>query len=77
MNEPRGSRATLLVLYSPRLEDCRRFYGALGLRFTAEQHGRGPRHHAAVLADGTVFECCPARPGCGLSPPHGHSILIS
>ncbi|MFJ8674312.1 MULTISPECIES: glyoxalase/bleomycin resistance/dioxygenase family protein [unclassified Streptomyces] len=63
MSEPSSSRATLLVVYSPRLEDCQRFYSGLGLRFTAEQHGRGPRHYAAVLAGGTVFEIYPARPG--------------
>jgi hypothetical protein len=56
-------RATLLVLYSPRLEECMRFYGGLGLRFTPERHGRGPRHYAAVLTDGSVFELYPARPG--------------
>ena len=54
-------RATLLVLYSPRLEECHRFYRGLGLDFTAEQHGRGPRHYAAVLTDGAVFEIYPAR----------------
>jgi hypothetical protein len=63
MSDPSSIRATLLVLYSPRLEECRRFYGDLGLCFTAEQHGQGPRHYAAVLADGLVVELYPARPG--------------
>ena len=62
MTDPSSVRATLLVLYSSRLEECRRFYISLGLRFTAEQHGQGPRHYAAVLADGTVFELYPATP---------------
>jgi catechol 2,3-dioxygenase-like lactoylglutathione lyase family enzyme len=62
MTDPNSVRATLLVLYSARLEECRRFYGALGLRFTAEQHGQEPKHYAAVLADGAVFELYPARP---------------
>lgn len=53
----------MLVLYSPQLEECRRFYTALGLTFTGEQHGEGPEHYAAVLVDGTVFELYPARPG--------------
>jgi hypothetical protein len=56
-------RVHLLVLHSPRPEDCVRFYRGLGLRFTAERHGGGPLHHAAVLADGTVLEIYPARPG--------------
>lgn len=55
-------RTTLLVLYSPRMEECHRFYSDLGLDFTAEQHGQGPRHYAAVLTCGAVFEIYPARP---------------
>ncbi|PWG14217.1 glyoxalase/bleomycin resistance/dioxygenase family protein [Streptomyces sp. V2] len=62
MTDPNSARMTLLVLYSPRLDECRRFYGNLGLRFTPERHGQGPDHYAAVLADGTVFELYPARP---------------
>ncbi|MGW1770395.1 glyoxalase/bleomycin resistance/dioxygenase family protein [Streptomyces sp. NPDC002104] len=54
-------RVSLLVLYTPRLEECRRFYADLGLAFTAERHGRGPEHYAAVLPDGMVLELCPAR----------------
>ena len=63
MTGPSTIRVTLLVLYSPRLEQCRAFYARLGLIFTAEQHGQGPEHHAAVLTDGTVFELYPSRPG--------------
>lgn len=59
--DPSSVRATLLVLYSARLEECRAFYRGLGLNFTAEQHGEGPKHYAAVLADGMVFELYPAR----------------
>lgn len=62
MTTPNAIRATLLVLYSPRPEECTRFYSNLGMHFTAEQHGQGPRHHAAVLTGGTVFEIYPARP---------------
>jgi catechol 2,3-dioxygenase-like lactoylglutathione lyase family enzyme len=56
-------RMNLLVLYTARLEECRAFYGELGLEFMAEQHGDGPEHYAAVLADGTVIELYPARAG--------------
>lgn len=62
MTVPTIVRATLLVLYSPRMEGCRNFYSDLGLDFVTEQHGQGPRHYAAVLADGAVFEIYPARP---------------
>lgn len=62
MTDPSSVRATLLVLYSGRLEECRRFYDALGLGFAAEQTGQGSGHYAAVLADGAVFEFYPARP---------------
>jgi hypothetical protein len=63
MTGPSASRLTLLVLYTPQLGECRDFYAGLGLAFTAEQHGRGPAHYAAVLADGTVLELYPSRPG--------------
>lgn len=53
-------RTTLIVIYSPLLEQCRRFYEALGLTFAAEKHGNGPEHYAAVLPDGMVFELYPA-----------------
>ncbi|WUU94021.1 glyoxalase/bleomycin resistance/dioxygenase family protein [Spirillospora sp. NBC_01491] len=49
-----------MVIYTPRLEECRRFYQDLGLGFTPERHGDGPEHFAAVLPDGTVFELYPA-----------------
>lgn len=62
MTIPTTIRATPLVLYTPQLEECHHFYSDLGLAFTAEQHGQGPRHYAAVLADGAVFEIYPARP---------------
>ncbi|MFD5143503.1 glyoxalase/bleomycin resistance/dioxygenase family protein [Streptomyces sp. NPDC058401] len=58
------TRLSLLVLYTPRVEDCRRFYADLGLAFTAERHGRGPEHYAAVLPDGTVLELYPATGEC-------------
>lgn len=55
-----NARITLLVIYSDRMEECRTFYTALGLHFEREQHGQGPRHYAAVLDDGSVFEIYPA-----------------
>ncbi|MEZ0110635.1 catechol 2,3-dioxygenase-like lactoylglutathione lyase family enzyme [Catenulispora sp. EB89] len=61
MTTPNAIHATLLVLYSPQMEECYRFYSDLGLHFTAEQHGGGPRHYAAVLTGGVVFEIYPAR----------------
>jgi catechol 2,3-dioxygenase-like lactoylglutathione lyase family enzyme len=51
---------SLLVIRSPDLDRCRRFYEALGLTFTEDQHGSGPRHLAAVLAGGTVLEIYPS-----------------
>ena len=63
MSDPKPIGVTLLVLYSPQLEECRRFYQHLGLDFTTEQHAQGPEHYAAVLSDGMVFELYPAHPG--------------
>ncbi|MEV6601998.1 hypothetical protein AB0M36_34870 [Actinoplanes sp. NPDC051346] len=53
-------RITLLVLYCQDLHANREFYAGLGLRLEPEQHGDGPRHWAAELPDGTVFELYPA-----------------
>ncbi len=53
-------RATLLVLHTDRVEECRAFYTRLGLRFVRERHGDGPEHHAAELPGGMVFEIYPA-----------------
>ncbi|GII93797.1 VOC family protein [Sinosporangium siamense] len=53
-------RANLIVIYTHRLSECRKFYESLGLVFEEEQHGTGPRHFAAVLPGGMVFELYPA-----------------
>ncbi|MEU6039296.1 glyoxalase/bleomycin resistance/dioxygenase family protein [Actinomadura sp. NPDC047616] len=53
-------RLRLLVIYTPLLDETRRFYESLGLTFKPEQHGNGPEHYAAVMTDGTVFELYPA-----------------
>lgn len=42
---------TLLVLKSRQVDRVRSFYEALGIAFTEEQHGSGPRHHAGRVAD--------------------------
>lgn len=60
MSQTSPARMTLLVIYSPAIEDCRRFYEELGLVLTKEQHGTGPEHYAAILAGGTVLEIYPA-----------------
>ncbi|WP_425568755.1 VOC family protein [Nonomuraea antimicrobica] len=56
------ARASLVVIYTGRLEECREFYTSLGLEFEAEQHGDGPPHYAAVLHDGLVIELYPGGP---------------
>ncbi|MET9608881.1 VOC family protein [Streptomyces sp. NPDC006512] len=73
----------LVVIYTDRLDACRDFYGLLGLVFVPEQHGSGPAHHAATLADGGVLELYPAtrRPPTGYlrlgltAPAHGTRFL--
>ncbi len=59
----------LLVLRCDDLERTRAFYDALGLTFTPEQHGAGPRHFSAKLGS-LVLELYPAsaahRPETGL-----------
>jgi catechol 2,3-dioxygenase-like lactoylglutathione lyase family enzyme len=56
-----GPRLNLIVLYCLDPEACRDFYTGLGIAFTAEQHGKGPRHWAGRLADGIVLELYPVR----------------
>ena len=51
---------SLVVIRSPDLDRCRRFYEALGLSFNEEQHCTGPAHLAAVLTGGAVLEIYPA-----------------
>jgi catechol 2,3-dioxygenase-like lactoylglutathione lyase family enzyme len=50
---------SLLVIRSANIDRARSFYGLLGLDFVEERHGQGPRHHAARLPGGTVFEIYP------------------
>ncbi len=51
---------SLLVLYTSDVAGCQAFYESLGLVFTAERHGNGPKHVAASLAGGSVLEIYPA-----------------
>ncbi|RCG20995.1 glyoxalase/bleomycin resistance/dioxygenase family protein [Sphaerisporangium album] len=54
------ARASLLVIYSTRAEECRDFYEELGLGFREERHGGGHEHVAAELPGGLVLEIYPA-----------------
>jgi catechol 2,3-dioxygenase-like lactoylglutathione lyase family enzyme len=49
---------TLVVLRVADLERSRSFYECLGLHFTEEQHGSGPRHLSTTVG-GTVLELYP------------------
>jgi hypothetical protein len=50
---------SLLVLYTTRWDECVAFYSGLGLPLVLEQHGSGPVHVAAELANGLVVEIYP------------------
>jgi lactoylglutathione lyase len=50
---------TSLVLRCRNLEASRRFYAALGLVLTTEQHGSGPLHYSCQLG-ATLLELYPA-----------------
>jgi catechol 2,3-dioxygenase-like lactoylglutathione lyase family enzyme len=52
----------LLVLRCRDVEVTRRFYEKLGLGFTEERHGAGPRHYAWEK-DGVVLELYPTTAG--------------
>lgn len=49
---------TLLVLKTHQMDRLLAFYQALGIEFTEEQHGKGPRHHAGRVGD-VVIEIYP------------------
>jgi lactoylglutathione lyase len=49
---------TLLVLKTRQVDRVRSFYEALGISFTEERHGTGPRHHAGQVGD-VVIEVYP------------------
>jgi len=53
--------ANLLVLRSPDIHRAARFYQALGMLFTLEQHGDGPEHYSSSV-NGYVFELYPLGP---------------
>jgi catechol 2,3-dioxygenase-like lactoylglutathione lyase family enzyme len=56
---PSQPRLSLIVLRCADLAQSRRFYEALGIVFTLEQHGSGPPHYSAQLG-ATVLELYPA-----------------
>lgn len=49
----------LVVIAARDLEAAKEFYGLLGLNFSSEQHGAGPRHYAASSGS-TTFEIYPS-----------------
>ena len=61
-------KLNLLVLWTPKLEDLRGFYSALGARFESERHGNGPEHYAATLSDNMVLELYPTLDGAPSDP---------
>lgn len=64
-------RLNLVVLRCNDLARSRRFYDALGLRFSDERHGQGLPHVAATLPGGTVVELYPAAEPTMAPPPRG------
>lgn len=62
MTSVRSVALRFIALRTTRMDELLSFYRALGLTFTAEKHGRGPRHHACELG-GLVIEIYPRWPG--------------
>ena len=50
----------LLVIKTQDLEKVTHFYRLIGITFTEERHGNGPRHFAAEIRQ-TIFEVYPAK----------------
>ncbi len=69
------SSLSLLVLRAEDLDRSLRFYQALGLKFTEEQHGNGPLHHACQLGE-AVLELYPGKPGSAPDRRSGGATMI-
>ena len=54
-------KLSLLVIRTHDLLRVKEFYELLGLTFKEEKHGKGPKHFAAILDDGLVFEIYPIK----------------
>lgn len=52
-------RFTVVVLRGPDPESLAHFYANAGLDFELHQHGKGPKHYAAVTENGVTFEIYP------------------
>lgn len=50
----------LIVLYVKDVESSARFYKALGIDFSEEQHGNGPKHLAGRVGAAAVLELYPS-----------------
>ena len=48
-----------VVVHTGDIERAVEFFRALGLKFSEQQHGSGPRHFAHEGPDGRVFEIYP------------------
>lgn len=62
--DPGVPRLGLLVLRTSQVEAVRAFYAALGVSFTEERHGEGPRHYTCRL--GPLFT--PSNPATEARP---------
>lgn len=58
-NDEQHATLNLVVIAVRDLEAAKEFYGLLGLDFSSEQHGAGPRHYAATSGS-TTFEIYPS-----------------
>lgn len=65
----------LIVLRAADLEQTLRFYQALGLEFSEEQHGNGPLHYACDLG-GMVIEIYPGKPGTAPDRRSGGATML-
>jgi len=69
-------KLTLLVLRTPRLEDMRKFYAALGACFQRERHGNGPEHYAAFLGNDLLLELYPCGEGSMPDPELRLGVMV-
>lgn len=50
----------LIVLYCNDINDTKKFYESIGLKFCEEKHGSGPRHYSTKIGD-ILLELYPSK----------------
>ena len=72
-----GPTFNSIVIRTDKMDEMRKFYTALGMKFVVEKHGHDlPLHYSATLEDGKVIEIYPRNKETDKpTPPNGFGGL--